>query len=85
MTVSLAEAKKLLARYVPGYNAFRPKLLDALPRDCRVRLAREYSVCLYVELAEVLDAEKTQRELRCDEVHLCQVLDEVRTYRLWWD
>ena len=85
ITVSLSQARRLMARYVSSYNEFLPKLLLALPATCRVRLARESSVCIYVETDAVLDETKTRHETRCDEFNLCQVLGEVRTYRLWWD
>lgn len=85
VTVGLADARRLLNRYVPGYNRFEPKRLKTLPSACRVRVAREGSVCLYVETTEVLDAVQTTRDLRCNEFDLCQVLGSVRTYRLWWD
>ena len=85
VTVSLAEARRLLARYVSSYNEFAPKLLLVLPKTCRVRLARESSVCLYVETKEVLNEAKIRHDTRCDEFDLYQVLGRVRTYRLWWD
>ena len=74
-----------MARYVSSYNEFLPKLLLALPPTCRVRLARESSVCIYVETDTVLDEKQTRHEIRCDEFELCQVLGGVHTYRLWWD
>ena len=85
VTVDLAEAQRLLHRYVPGYNEFDPKLLKGLPTACRVRLAREGSVCLYVETTAVLDKVQIRQDLQCDEFDLYQVFGEVRTYRLWWD
>ena len=85
VTVSLSQARRLMARYVSSYNEFMPKLLLALPPTCRVRLARESSVCIYVETDAVLDETKTPLEMRCDEFELCQVWEGVRTYRLWWD
>lgn len=85
VTVSLEEAWRLLRRYVPGYNAFKPRLLKALPQNCRVRFAREGSVCLYVETAEASYMVEAERDLHCDEFELCQVLGTVRTYRLWWE
>jgi hypothetical protein len=63
-------------------NILVPRLLVALPTASRVRLARESSVCLYVETKAVRDEAKTRREMHCDEFDLYQVLGGVRTYRL---
>lgn len=84
VTVSLPEAIRLLGRYVPGYNAFDPALLKVLPPKCRVRLAREGSVCLYVETRAPLD-HTLRRRLKCDEFDLYQQHGQTRLYRLWWD
>ncbi len=85
VTVSRDEAQRLLRRYVPGYNAFQPKRLQALPSDCRVRLAREGSVCLYVETETLLQESAMRRALECDRCDLYQTWNGTRTYRLWWD
>ncbi len=40
----------VLLECVPGgYNAFEADLLKKLPSDCRVTIAREGSVCIYVD------------------------------------
>ena len=77
--VSPEEAKYILKGSIPyGYNEFNYKLLDLFPANTIVRIAREGSVCLYVEKQDEMP---TQEELKCNEA------DEVESgiMRYWWD
>ena len=47
--LSRDEAVKIMKEAVPGYNVFEPELLELLPEDCEVLIAREGSVCVYVK------------------------------------
>lgn len=58
-----------------GYNCFKPSLLRLLPEDSKIILAREGSVCVYVEGK----VEYTPK-LECDEFSF----DDGYT-RIWWD
>ena len=74
------------AKIVGEYNLFNPevakKLVDLLGRDKKYRLAREYSVAVYVkEVGEDVDLEKLQEELSADEVYFVKKGE----LRLWWD
>jgi hypothetical protein len=69
-------AKIILQRCIPeGYNAFEANLLDLLPADCQVEIAREYSVCIYVQKAL-----KEIPDMLADEWHV-----EGDVTRIWWD
>jgi len=85
VALSRDEAIEITQRFVPSYNLFSPKVLLALPDDCRVRLAREGSVCVYFETASALDRTKIVKELRCDEFSLCQSVGALNVFRAWWD
>ena len=76
-------AIKILKEAVPGYNAFTPNLLNSLPNDCQIFLAREGSVCIYV-IGNILN---TVRADECDLVeHPYHFGDNVREVtRFWWD
>lgn len=73
--VTRDEAVKIMRHAVPGgYNAFTADLLWHLPEGCNVTLAREYSVCIYVDRlvsAAGMDADE------CD-------FEDGMT-RIWWD
>lgn len=88
---SPAEAKAIMEQAVPhGYNGFHPSLLEAFPDDCKILIAREGSVCMYVHFI-VYDDMPSQSALQADEY------DEVKagswgatdktigTIRIWWD
>ena len=75
------EAVRILRKYVKGYNEFKPALLLQLPETCSIRIAREGSVCVYVESAEVLDVDK----MKVDEFHRVDDYGTFCVYRLWWD
>lgn len=80
-SVSLIEAIEIMKLAVErGYNNFEPECLSALPRDCNVWLAREGSVCIYV------DRELSSNDLlnlRCDEYDPSD--ESPNVYRVWWD
>jgi hypothetical protein len=65
-------------------NDFNPKVLKFLPEDCRITIAREGSVCLYVTGMELprkrILRDKLQMKLKADEMD--RRGDEIR---LWWD
>jgi hypothetical protein len=85
VTVSRDQAVEITQLYVRGYNLFSPKLLSVLPETCRIRLAREGSVCIYCETAETLERSEIVKKLRCDEFVLWQTFGGTNVYRLWWD
>ena len=81
----------ILKEIVPSYNAFYPKLLEALPADCQITIAREGSVCLYVK-----GLEKSMwaiPALECDEwayydwdrENCCGHMAFKGETRIWWD
>lgn len=63
-----------------GYNAFSPSLLNFLPADCKVIIAREGSVCVYVETNEEL-TQKLANKMSADEFNKTSH----KLYRFWWD
>lgn len=60
-----------------GYNEFEPSLLEQLPEDSKIILAREGSVCIYVEGEIPADIVP---KLKCDE---CDY--DGKETRIWWD
>ena len=85
-TVSPKEARAIMEEAVPdGYNEFTADLLSLFPDSCRIRLARELSVCIYIyDMARQNIADTanlpSQSELCADEYS--QVGDAIR---IWWD
>lgn len=76
--VSRQEAYDIVSEFITGYNAFTPKLILQLPEDSKITIAREGSVCLYVETEEPLTD--------LVENGFCDELDyDGKEYRLWWD
>lgn len=73
------QAIAVFKKAVPhGYNNFRADLLLALPEGCKVTVAREGSVCIYVDPKP------------SDDVIARLMVDESDDYqgkgwRLWWD
>jgi hypothetical protein len=63
-----------------GYNDFTPDLLDYLPEDCEITIAREGSVCLYVK--NLPPDAKPHKKLLCNEWNYIQHTGETR---IWWD
>ena len=81
--VNKKTAIKILEEAVPAYNDFKPRLLESLPDDCQIFLARERSVCIYV----VGNVSNTVKADECDlEEHPYKFGDNVREVtRFWWD
>jgi hypothetical protein len=70
----------ILKESVPqGYNNFEAELLQHLPEDCIVTIAREGSVCIYVHgnPVEMPSGEMMSAD-ECDTV-------EPHIVRYWWD
>src|SRR5574343_1507702 len=65
-----------------SYNNFCPSLLKNLPDDSRIWIAREGSVCIYVETKSEIDERKLMKELEADELDWW---DNNRWLRIWWD
>lgn len=75
--VTRDEAIAIMQETCPSYNEFKPSLLRKLPADAMVTLAREGSVCIYVDKV----SPATAGSLKADEFGgkqggLC---------RIWWD
>lgn len=71
------DAVKIMKEALPyGYNVFEADLLYKLPEDCKVTLARESSVCIYVDKLDPEAAHAMQAD-ECSK--------EGDQYRLWWD
>lgn len=73
--ISKQEAIEILKKYVNRYNAFYPELLESLPKDSEICIAREGSVCIYVKTNEEIT-----NKMEADEF---DKIDE--GYRIWWD
>lgn len=81
--VSLQDAVAIMEKYVPGYNDFKPELLWQLPKDVKVMIAREGSVCVYLNAPETLpDIRDCISSMKVDE---CDYDTELGQIRLWWD
>lgn len=84
--VSPADAVKIMAKALAcrkdekGYNDFRPELLERLPKDSQVWLAREGSVCVYFKTPTVL-MKGFQDLMAADEWDPAKNGET----RLWWD
>lgn len=64
------------------YNNFSPTLLEKLPDDSRIWLAREGSVCIYVVTNIKIKELKLMKLLDANEVDL---RNNNRWVRIWWD
>ena len=61
-----------------GYNNFESKLIEQFPDDAMFKIAREFSVCLYVKKeAQPLPG---QEQMIADELSY-----ENGEFRYWWD
>lgn len=78
--VTKAEAVKIMKVCVPvSYNKFEAKLLEKLPEDVQIYLARENSPCIYVDGDhEAILA--VAEQMLADEIDI-----ERGMIRLWWD
>ena len=75
-SVTRDEAVKIMEKACPGYNEFEPALLKLLPEDSRIVIAREGSVCMYIN-GEVAKNE----QLKADEFDY----ESSGFTRIWWD
>lgn len=75
--VTRDEAVSIFTAAVPSYNNFTPDLLRRLPEGASITIAREGSVCIYVDKKLLPD---TQDVLKADEMHW-----ENKETRIWWD
>lgn len=81
-SVSRDEAIAILKEAITnGYNEFVPELLEKLPPDARVTIAREGSVCVYVNGTLPPDS-AYQDSLKADEMDYNAARHETR---IWWD
>lgn len=74
--VTRDEAIAIMEETCPSYNEFSPKLLRKLPADAMVTLAREGSVCVYVDKAGTASV----KSLKADEFD-----NDGTNVRIWWD
>jgi hypothetical protein len=84
--LSKADAIKVMNDCVEGYNKFTPGLLDHLPDDSNITIAREGSVCMYIDSKELSkfsngELEKLQAKMGADELEHTHG----STFRIWWD
>lgn len=79
--VSRDEAIAIMQETCPSYNEFAPSLLKKLPADAKVTLAREGSVCVYVDKTGTA----TARTLKADEFTHDDNLPVYAETRIWWD
>ena len=80
LPLSPAEAESIMKSALApwgDYNEFIPDLLRLLPADSRIILAREYSVCVYVEGEVAPIPAMKYDEWRYD--------PETNETRIWWD
>lgn len=75
-SVTPTEAAKIMKICCPVYNNFAAYLLEKLPADCQVFLAREYSVCIYVRKGE-----EDIPSINCDEY---DVLNQTTFGQEWY-
>lgn len=79
------EAKWVMQQWVKQYNEFTPDVLDALPEEALVRIARESSVCIYVKLPYGCNKKlPTAKRMAADERDE-QWMQSSQCVRYWWD
>ena len=75
---SKKDAMNIMKQALPGgYNEFKAELIDKLPADAKIQIAREGSVCLYVKTT----TKPSKAALKADEISK----EEDGTFRVWWD
>lgn len=74
--VSRDEAREIMQKYVPGYNAFEPELIKKFPKDSQIVIAREGSVCLYVKASKYPSVKAVKADERDRDGEFM---------RYWWD
>jgi 7-cyano-7-deazaguanine synthase in queuosine biosynthesis len=67
-----------------GYNDFRPSFFRLLPKGTLITLAREGSVCAYIELPEPITKEKQKELIERMSIDEWDVRAD-GSIRLWWD
>ena len=86
VTLPIKDAQKVLTKFVPSYNEFKPSLLSKLPKGSIVRIGREYSPVIYVATNQTPDG-KAMLANECD-LHDCETDyhgNNTQIWRLWWD
>jgi hypothetical protein len=99
--LSRNEVIKIMGEFVPEYNNFEPKLLNHLPEDRQIIIARSYSPCFWV-LGDEMD-QKLQKKMLVDEwdfypkggkgkfeyniktKHYEEIVVEQNETRIWYD
>jgi hypothetical protein len=83
--VSIDVAVKIMAEALgvseneEGYNSFKPSILRKLPKGSQIILAREGSVCVYVQ-------GNVKNTVKADEHEYIEARYPLRNVtRLWWD
>jgi hypothetical protein len=74
--VTRDEAISIMQETCPSYKEFEPNLLKKLPANASVILAREGSVCIYVDKVGAA----TVKNMKADEWSIKDGL-----VRIWWD
>ena len=79
------EAKWVMQQWVKEYNNFTPDVLDALPPEAMVRIAREGSPAIYVKLPYGCKRKcPTAKRMAADERDE-MALQSSLVVRYWWD
>lgn len=79
-SVTRDEAIAIIKEAIPvDYNLFEASLLKKLPKESKVWIAREGSVCIYVEGCMLATL---QRSMRADEFSYDEKTNQTR---IWWD
>lgn len=79
------EAKWVLQQWVKGYNEFTPDLLDNLPPEALVRIAREGSVAIYVKLPFGCKKRLPSASRMAADERGSECLQSSPCVRYWWD
>lgn len=79
--VSRDVAIEIMREACPSYNEFQPAFLAKLPADAKVILAREGSVCIYVEG----DLTRLKAAMKADECGFENTYPRYNMTRFWWD
>ena len=91
-SVDSEEAMRIMKKAIPhGYNHFSADLLEHLPTGCMVEIARENSVCIYVNFTEEVGraalwdaASELRSTMGADEFDRIWNNDNI-IVRIWWD
>ena len=81
---TIQEAYEMADRYIGQYNAFEPELLlrleDLVCPSSMVKIAREGSVCVYVQC----DCDRDY-DMICDALCADECDSDKKGLRIWWD